>query len=92
MTFKRSFKGRWKRTVCCKVTLIISDPGQKKKKKDQEGECKKEDQDSKAIEKNQAQYFDKDLFDIQLILLMDRPNQQNLMRHQEMKEAGQKRV
>ena len=31
------------------ATFITSDPGQKKKKKDQESECKKEDQDLEAI-------------------------------------------
>ena len=74
------------------ATFITSDPGQKRKKKDQEGECKKEDQDSKANELNQVHDFDKDLLDISIILLMARRNQQNLMRHQGMKEAGQKRA
>ena len=51
------------------ATFITSDPGQKRKKKDQEGECKKEDQDSKAIEMNQVQYFDKDLLDISINII-----------------------
>ena len=51
------------------ATFITSDPGQKRKKKDQEGECKKEDQDSKAIESNQVQEFDKDLLDISINII-----------------------
>jgi IS5 family transposase len=51
------------------ATFITSDPGQKRKKKDQEGECKKEDQDSKAVEPNQVQDFDEDLFDISINII-----------------------
>ena len=46
------------------ATFITSDPGQKRKKKDQEGKCKKEDQELKAIGSKQVQEFDKDLLDI----------------------------
>jgi IS5 family transposase len=46
--------------------FITSDPGQKKKKKDQESECKKEDQDLEAIRTNQVQEFDKGLLDISI--------------------------
>src|SRR5512137_1234448 len=35
------------------ATFITSDPGQKRKKKDQEGECKKEDKESKTVESKQ---------------------------------------
>ena len=51
------------------ATFITSDPGQKRKKKDQAGECKKEDQDPKAIELNQVQDFDKDLLDISINII-----------------------
>jgi len=46
------------------ATFITSDPGQKRKKKDQEAECKKEDKDSETIGLIQVQEFDKDLLDI----------------------------
>ena len=51
------------------ATFITSDPGKKRKKKDQEGECKKEDQDSKAIRSNQVQEFDKGLLDISINII-----------------------
>ncbi|MGB4680570.1 transposase [Methanothrix sp.] len=41
-----------------------ADPGQKRKKKDQEAECKKEDKDSETIGLIQVQEFDKGLLDI----------------------------
>lgn len=53
------------------ATFITSDPGQKRKKKDQEGECKKEGQDSKAIESKQVQEFDKGLLDISINIIND---------------------
>jgi IS5 family transposase len=46
------------------ATFITSDPGRKRKKKDQEAECKKEDKDSEAIGSKQVQEFDKGLLDI----------------------------
>jgi IS5 family transposase len=46
------------------ATFITSDPGQKRKQKDQEGKCKEEDQELKAIGSKQVQEFDKDLLDI----------------------------
>ena len=51
------------------ATFITSDPGQKRKKKDQEDECKNENQDSKANELNQVQDFDKDLLDISINII-----------------------
>jgi IS5 family transposase len=46
------------------ATFITSDPGRKRKKKDQEAECKKEDKDSEAIGAKQVQEVDKCLLDI----------------------------
>ena len=74
------------------ATFITSDPGKKRKKKDQEGECKKGDQDSKAIKSNQVQEFDKGLLDISINIINSQAKQQDLMRSQQMKEAGQKRA
>ena len=51
------------------ATFITSDPGQKRKKKDPASECKKEDQDSRAIELNQVHDFDKDLLDISINII-----------------------
>lgn len=51
------------------ATFITSDPGQKRKKKDQEGESKKEDQDSKAVKLSQIQDFDIELFDISINII-----------------------
>ena len=51
------------------ATFITSDPGKKRKKKDQEGECKKEDQDPMAIKSNQVQEFDRDLLDISINII-----------------------
>jgi IS5 family transposase len=48
------------------ATFITSDPGRKRKKKGQEGECKKEDQELETIRSNQAQEFDKGLLDISI--------------------------
>lgn len=53
------------------ATFITSDPGQKRKKKDQEGECNKEGQDSKAIESKQVQELDKGLLDISFNTIND---------------------
>jgi IS5 family transposase len=50
------------------ATFITSDPG-KKKKKNQEGECKTEDQDSKTISSDQVQDFDKGLLDISINII-----------------------
>ena len=57
------------------ATFITSDPGQKKKKKDHESKCKKEDQDLEAIRTNQVQEFDKGLLDISINIIDSRPNQ-----------------
>jgi IS5 family transposase len=46
------------------ATFITSDPGQKRKKKDQEDKSKKGDQELKAIGLKQVQEFDKSLLDI----------------------------
>lgn len=46
------------------ATFITSDPGQKRKKKDQEGECKKEDKELKTFESKQVPEFDKGFLDI----------------------------
>jgi IS5 family transposase len=51
------------------ATFITSDPGKKRKKKDQEDECKKEDQDPMAIKSNQVQEFDKGLLDISINII-----------------------
>src|SRR5271157_398456 len=51
------------------ATFITSDPGQKRKQKDQESECKKEDQDLEAIRTNQVQEFDKGLLDISINII-----------------------
>jgi transposase, IS5 family len=57
------------------ATFITSDPGQKRKKKDQEDECKKADQGSKAVSPNQVQEFDRGLLDIStnIINSQDKP-------------------
>jgi IS5 family transposase len=46
------------------ATFILSDPGQKRNKKDLQGDDKKKDPDSEAIETSQIQDFDKDLLNI----------------------------
>jgi IS5 family transposase len=46
------------------ATFITSDPGRKRKKNDQQGKDKKEDQDLETPKKIQVQEFDKDLLDI----------------------------
>ncbi len=74
------------------ATSITSDPGRKRKKKAQEAECKKVDQDLKAIEPNLAHDIDKDLLDISINIINSQENQRDLMKSQRMKEAGQKRV
>jgi transposase, IS5 family len=51
------------------ATFITSDPGRKRKKKDQENECKKDDQDLNAIGSNQVQDFDKGLLDISINII-----------------------
>jgi IS5 family transposase len=51
------------------ATFITSDPGRKRKKNDKEGECKKDDQDLKAIEPNQAHDLDKGLLDISINII-----------------------
>jgi IS5 family transposase len=51
------------------ATFITSDPGKKRKKKDQEGKCKKVDQDSRAIESIQVLEFDKGLLDISINII-----------------------
>jgi IS5 family transposase len=51
------------------ATFITSDPGKKRKKKDQEGECKKNDQDSNAIRSSQVQELDKGLLDISINII-----------------------
>jgi IS5 family transposase len=51
------------------ATFITSDPGKKRKKKDQEGKCKKVDQDSRAIESIQVLEFDKGLIDISINII-----------------------
>jgi len=51
------------------ATFITSDPGKKRKKKDHEGECKKEDQDSRAIESTMVPEFDKGLLDISINII-----------------------
>jgi IS5 family transposase len=51
------------------ATFITSDPGKKRKKKNQEGECKTEDQDSKATSSDQVQDFDKGLLDISINII-----------------------
>ena len=56
------------------ATFITSDPGQKRKKKDQRGEFKKEDQDSKATELNKSPDFDKCLFDISINIINSQAN------------------
>jgi IS5 family transposase len=51
------------------ATFITSDPGKKRKKKDQEGKCKTVDQDSRAIESIQVPEFDKGLLDISINII-----------------------
>jgi transposase, IS5 family len=51
------------------ATFITSDPGKKRKKKDQEGKCEREDQDPKAIKSNQVQDFDRDLLNISINII-----------------------
>jgi IS5 family transposase len=46
------------------ATFITSDPGEKRKKKDQEDKCKKGDQELQAIGLKQVHEFDKGLLDI----------------------------
>jgi IS5 family transposase len=48
------------------ATFITSDPGQKRKKKDHEGKCNKDDQDLEAISSNQVHELDKGLLDISI--------------------------
>jgi IS5 family transposase len=57
------------------ATFITSDPGQKRKKKDQKGKVKEEDQESKAIGSKQVQEFDKGLLDISnnIINIQEKP-------------------
>jgi transposase, IS5 family len=51
------------------ATFITSDPGQKRKKKDKGGECKKVDPESESIRTNQVQELDKDLLDISINII-----------------------
>jgi transposase, IS5 family len=51
------------------ATFITSDPGQKRKKKDQAGKCNKDDQDLEATSSNQAQEIDKGLLDISINII-----------------------
>lgn len=74
------------------ATFITSDPGQKRKKKDQEGECKKEGQDSKAIESKQVQEFDKGLLDISINIINDQAKPTRTKGSQQMKAVGQKKA
>jgi len=46
------------------ATFIASDPGQKRKKKDQDGESKRDDEELKNVESKQVPEFDKGLLDI----------------------------
>jgi IS5 family transposase len=57
------------------ATFITSDPGQKRKKKDQNGKVKEEDQELKAIGSKQVQEFDKGLLDISnnIINIQEKP-------------------
>jgi len=73
------------------ATFITSDPGQKRNKKDQQGQDKK-DQNLEAIKASQIKDFDKDLLNLQIILLIAMPNQRGSMEGQLMKEVGQKKA
>jgi len=72
------------------ATFILSDPGQKRNKKDLQGDDKKKD--SEVIKASQIPDFDKDLLNIQIILLIAMPNQRDSMEVQLMKEVGQKKA
>jgi transposase, IS5 family len=53
------------------ATFITSDPGRKRNKKDEQGEDKKEGQDSEATDTSLNQEFDKELIDISNNIISD---------------------
>ena len=62
------------------ATFITSDPGRKRKKKDDQSEDKKESQDSEATRRSLIQEFDKELIDISNNIIDDKAKPQRLVK------------